>query len=172
MDTLAYQNLNIPYFLLQYLIDSNTKVQEENSQQLAHHGLINILVEEPLHTLTISIAWKVFRNMTVEDDIKALTYDVSPTVNEEGEQQGGEDVASGDIAEHKRKEERKEIEEGREKETEQEEEKETEEVEKEVERAEQREESPKTLEREEETALTALSTPVNQKQKRKRKTSM
>ena len=33
--------------------------------------------------------------MTTEDDIKALTYDVSPTDSEEGEQQGGEYEASG-----------------------------------------------------------------------------
>ena len=108
MDTLAHQKLNIPYFLLQSLIDSSTKVQEGNSQQLAHHGLIKILVEKAFHTLTIPIAWEVFRNMKAEDDIKALNYDVSPTVSEEGEHQGGEDEASGDIAEQERKEERKE----------------------------------------------------------------
>lgn len=51
--------------------------------------------------------------MIVEANIKALTYDVSPTVSEEGEHQGGEDEASCDIAEQERKEERKEIEEGR-----------------------------------------------------------
>jgi len=85
MDTLAHQKLSIPYFLLQSLIDSITKVEEGNSQQLAHHGLIKILVEEVLHTLTIHIAWEVFRNMTAKDDIKALTYDVSPAISEEGE---------------------------------------------------------------------------------------
>ena len=105
MDTPAHQKLSIPYFLLQSLIDSSTKVQEGNSQQLAHHGLIKILVEEALHTLTIPIAWEVFKNMTAEDDIKALTYDFSPAVSEEGEQQGGEDDASGDIVEKERKEE-------------------------------------------------------------------
>ena len=42
-----------------------------------------ILVEEALHTLTIPIAWEVFRNMTTEDDIKALTYDVTPTISKE-----------------------------------------------------------------------------------------
>ena len=51
--------------------------------------------------------------MKAEDDIKALTYDVSPTVSEEGEKKGGEDEAIGDIAEQERKEEIKEIEEGR-----------------------------------------------------------
>ena len=89
--------------------------------------------------------------MTAKDDIKTLTYDVSPAVSEEGEQQGGEDEASGDIAKQER-EERKEIEEGKI------EEKETEEGEKEVERVEKREESPETWEREETTALTTLNT--------------
>ena len=106
--------------------------------------------------------------MTAEDDIKALTYDNIPAISEEGEKQGGEYEASGDIAEQERKEERKEIEKGRveeteqevEKEIEQEEEKEIEEGEKEVERAEQREESLETLEREAAAALTSLSTPV------------
>jgi len=32
MDTLAPQKLNIPYFLLQSLIDSNTKVKAGNSE--------------------------------------------------------------------------------------------------------------------------------------------
>ena len=72
--------------------------------------------------------------MTAKDDIKALTYDVNPAVSEEGEQQGGEDEASGDIEKQERNEERKEIEEGRVEETKQEVEKETEqEEEKEIE---------------------------------------
>ena len=79
MDTLAHQKLSIPYFLPQSLINSTTKVQGGNSGQLAHHGLIKLLVEEALHTFTLPIAWEVFRNMTVKDDIKSLTYDVSPT---------------------------------------------------------------------------------------------
>ena len=85
MDTPAHQKLSIPYFLLQSLIDSSAKLQVGNSQQLAHHGLIKILVEEALHTLTIPIAWEVFRNMIAEGDIKALTYDVIHAVSEEGE---------------------------------------------------------------------------------------
>ena len=85
MDTLAPKKLSIPYFLLQSLIDSSTKVQEKSLGQLAHHGLIKILVEESLHTFTLPIAWEVFQNITVEDDIKALTYDVSPAVSGEEE---------------------------------------------------------------------------------------
>ena len=85
MDTLAPQKLNTPYFLLQSFIDSSIKVKAGNLDQLAHHGLIKILVEEALHTFTIPIAWEIFWNMTAEDDIKALNYDISPTGSEEEE---------------------------------------------------------------------------------------
>jgi len=85
MDTPTPQKLSIPYFLLHSLIDSSTKVQAGNSQQLAHHGLTKILVEEALHTFTLPIAWEFFQNMTVEDDIKALTYDFSLAISEEEE---------------------------------------------------------------------------------------
>jgi len=60
MDTPTPQKLSIPYFLLHSFIDSSTKVQAGNSEQLAHHGLIKILVEESLHTFTLPIAWEVF----------------------------------------------------------------------------------------------------------------
>jgi len=43
-------------------------------------------VEDAQHTYTIPIAWEIFRNMTKEDDIKTLTYDLSPSDSEEEEQ--------------------------------------------------------------------------------------
>lgn len=79
------QKLNIPYFLLQSLIDSSIKFKARSLDQLAHHGLIKILMEEALHTFTIPIAWEIFRNMTAEDDIKALTYDINPSDSGEEE---------------------------------------------------------------------------------------
>ena len=82
MDTPTPQKLSIPYFLLQSLIDSSIKLKAGGTDQLAHHGLMKQLVEEALHTLTIPIAWEIFRNMTREDDIKALTYDHSPSESE------------------------------------------------------------------------------------------
>ena len=109
MDTPAHRKLSIPCFLLQSLIYSSTKVQEGNSKKLSYHGLIKIPVEEALHTLKILITWEIFRNMTTEDDIKVLTYDVSPAISEEGENQGEEDEASVDIVGQERKEEIKEI---------------------------------------------------------------
>jgi len=84
---------------LQSLIESSTRVKAGNPEQLAHHGLIKILVEEALHTLTLPIAWEIFRNMTAEDDIKTVTYEISRTSDEEEEQQGGEGEAAGDLEE-------------------------------------------------------------------------
>ena len=59
-----------------------------------HHGLIKLLVEEALHTFTIPITWEIFRNMTEEDDIKALTYDHNPSDSEgeEKQEEEGEEI--------------------------------------------------------------------------------
>ena len=62
-------------------------MQDRNSQQLAHHGLIRILIEDALQNLIIPIQWLVFIDMQVEEGIKSLTYDVSPTVSEEEEEE-------------------------------------------------------------------------------------
>ena len=50
---------------------------------MAHHGLIKILIEDALQNLRIPIKWSVFRDLLVEDDIKTLIYDVSPSIREE-----------------------------------------------------------------------------------------
>jgi len=92
VETLVNQTLNIPYFLMQSLIDSSSRVKKWNSQQLAHHGLIKILIEDALQNLRIPITWLVFRDLPIEDDIKTLTYDVSPSVNEEEEKKKEEDT--------------------------------------------------------------------------------
>lgn len=83
VETSFHQRLSIPYFLMQSLIDSSNKVKEGNSQQLAHHGLIRILIENALQNLRIPIKQSAFRDLPVEDDIKTLIYDVSPFVSEE-----------------------------------------------------------------------------------------
>jgi len=59
---------------------------------LAHHGLIRILTEDSLENLRIPITWSVFRDLPVEDNIKTLTYDVSPSISEEEEKQEEEDT--------------------------------------------------------------------------------
>ena len=86
MDLPASRKLSLPYFLLQSLIECSTKLNAGVPDQLAHHGLIELLVEDALHTYTIPIAWEIFRNMTKEDDIKTLTDDLSPSGSEEEEQ--------------------------------------------------------------------------------------
>ena len=78
--------------MMQSLINSTNKVKEWSSQQLAHHGLIRILIEDALQNLRIPITWLVLRDLPVEDDIKTLTYDVSPSVSEEEEKQEEEDT--------------------------------------------------------------------------------
>jgi len=83
VETPPHQRLNIPYLLLQSLIESSIKVKEGNSQQLAYHRLIRIPIEDDIQNLRTPIAWSVFRDLQSEDDIKALTYDVSPTFSEE-----------------------------------------------------------------------------------------
>jgi len=54
--------------------------------------LIRILIEDAVQNLRIPITWLVFIELLVEDDIKTLTYDVSPPVSEEEEKQEGEDT--------------------------------------------------------------------------------
>lgn len=88
MNLPAYRKLSISYFLLKSLIESNTKLKAGVLDQLAHHGLIKLLVEDALHTYTIPIAWEIFRNITKEDDIKTLTDDLSPSRSEEEEKKG------------------------------------------------------------------------------------
>jgi len=87
-----HQRLSIPYFLMRSLIDSNNKVREWNSQKLAHHGLIRILIEDALQNLKIPITWSAFRDLPTEDDIKTLTYDVSPSISEEEAKEEEEDI--------------------------------------------------------------------------------
>ena len=170
METLAPKKLNIPYFLLHYLIESSIKVQAGNSEKLAHHGLIKILVEEALHTFTLPIAWEIFRNMTTKDYIKALTYDIIPTGSEEEEHQGGEGETTGDLVEQKGKEEETKIEEEKVAETEQEETKQIEtewETEGGEKGAEKTEVPRETLEREATAGITTLSTPIKPKEREK-----
>lgn len=56
MDLPPEQKLSIPYFLLQSLIECGTKLKEGTPDQLAHHGLIKLLVEDALHTYTIPLS--------------------------------------------------------------------------------------------------------------------
>ena len=77
MDLPAVRKLSLPYFLLLSLIECGTKLNAGVPDQLAHHGLIKLLVEDALLTYTIPIALEIFRNMSRKDDIKNLAGDLS-----------------------------------------------------------------------------------------------
>jgi len=79
------KKLSIPYFLLHYLIECGTKLNAGVLDQLAHHGLIKLLVEDALHTYTIPIAWEIFRNMSRDDNIRTLAENITPFSSDEGE---------------------------------------------------------------------------------------
>lgn len=85
MDLPPARKLSIPYFLLQSLIECGTKLNEGIPDQLAHHGLIKLLVEDSLHTYTVPISWKIFRNMSRDDDIRTLVENITPSSSDEGE---------------------------------------------------------------------------------------
>lgn len=65
------------------MIECGTKLIVGVPDQLFHHGLIKLLVEDALHTYTIAIAWEIFLNMSRGDDIKTLTDELNPSGSEE-----------------------------------------------------------------------------------------
>jgi len=60
MDLPPEEKLSIPYFLLQSLSECGTKLNEGTLDQLAHHGIIKLLVENALHTYTVPLSWEIF----------------------------------------------------------------------------------------------------------------
>jgi len=72
MDLPSKKRLSIPYFLLQSMTECATKLREGTLDQIAHHGLIKLLVEDALHNYIVPLSWEVFRNMTKNDDIRVL----------------------------------------------------------------------------------------------------
>lgn len=56
MDLHAARKLSLPYFILHSLIECGNKLNAGFPDQLAHHGIIKLLVEDALHTYTIPIA--------------------------------------------------------------------------------------------------------------------
>ena len=89
------KKLSIPYFLLQSLIECGTKLKEGTPDQLAHHGIIKILVEDALHTYTVPLSWEIFRNMSKDDDIRILAEELTSSSSEEREHIEAEEKASG-----------------------------------------------------------------------------
>lgn len=70
VETPVHQRFSIPYFLMQSLMDSSNKVKKGNSQPLAHHGLIRILIENALLNPSIPITWIAFNELPAEDEIR------------------------------------------------------------------------------------------------------
>jgi len=60
------QRMNVPYFLLQSIIDMSEKVKEGKHKLLAHHGLIKLTMEDALSQMRIPILWSTFRYMDRE----------------------------------------------------------------------------------------------------------
>lgn len=87
VETPVDKRFNIPYFLMQSLTDSSSKVKKGNSKPLVHHGLIGILIEYALLNPGIPITWKIFNDLSVEDDIRTFIYAISPSISEEEEKQ-------------------------------------------------------------------------------------
>lgn len=83
MDFPSEQKLSIPYFLLLSLIECGTKLNEGTPDQLAHHGLIKLFVEDALHTYTVHISWEIFCNMSKDDDIQTLAEELTSSSSEE-----------------------------------------------------------------------------------------
>jgi len=68
------------------MIDMIIKVQEGKHQQLSHHGLIKLILEDSLRNLRLPITWTTFRDMQAGGAIQALEYDKSPTTSEKAEE--------------------------------------------------------------------------------------
>jgi len=79
------KRLSIPYFLLQSLMECATKLKEGIPDQVAHHGVIKLLVEDTLHSYKVPLAWEAFRNLTKDGDIKMLTEERSSSSSEDKE---------------------------------------------------------------------------------------
>ena len=113
MDLPSEKKLSIPYFLLQSMTECATKLREGTPDQMAHHGLIKLLVEDALHTYTVPLSWEVFRNMTKDDDIRVLAEELTSTSSEEKgpiqtekKEKGQETMAKAPKKEHKGKQEK------------------------------------------------------------------
>ena len=83
------KKLSIPYFLLQSLIECATKLKEGIPDQVAHHGLIKLLVEDVLHSYKVPLSWEAFRNLTRDGDIRMLTEESGSSSSEEKESVAG-----------------------------------------------------------------------------------
>jgi hypothetical protein len=85
IDLPVEQKLSIPYYLLQSLMECATKLRQGIPDQIAHHGLIKLLVEDALHSYKVPLSWESFRNLTRDGDIKMLIEDSGSSSSEDKE---------------------------------------------------------------------------------------
>jgi len=91
-----------------------TKLREGTPDQIAHHGLIKLLMEDSLHTYTVPLSWETFRNLAKDDDIQRLAKELTSSSSEEKEHTQAEkkETSQETLAKHQRenkKENRREI---------------------------------------------------------------
>ena len=70
-------------------------LKEGTPDQLAHHGLIKLLLEYALHTYTVPLSREIFCNMSKDDDIWILAEELTSSSSEEREHTEAEEKASG-----------------------------------------------------------------------------
>lgn len=95
MDLPSEEKLCIPYFLLQSMTECATKLREGTPDQIAHHGLIKLLVEDALHTYIVPLSQENFRNMTKDEDIRMLSKELTSSNSEEKEKTPAEKKETG-----------------------------------------------------------------------------
>ena len=62
-----------------------TKLKEGIPDQIAHHELIKLLVEDALNSYKVPLSWESFRNLTRDGDIKMLIEETGSSSSEEQE---------------------------------------------------------------------------------------
>lgn len=62
-----------------------TKMKDGIPDQVAHHGLIKLLVEDALHSYKVPLSCESFQNLTREGDIEMLMEETWSSSSEEQE---------------------------------------------------------------------------------------
>ena len=84
------------------MVECSTKLKEGTPDQLAHHGLIKLLVEDSLHTYIVPISWEVFHNMSKGDDIQTLAEEFTSSNSKDKEHIEAEKKTKGKKAKVKK----------------------------------------------------------------------
>ena len=96
------------------MIEYSTKLKDGIPDQIAHHGLIKLLVQDALRSYKVPLAWESFRNLTREWDIKMLLEEMGSSSGEEEEPVAkSKKGKSKKVPTPTKKKERKEKEEGK-----------------------------------------------------------